>query len=233
MEVEISFKLLLKSFIKHMWTILLIVLVLAVLTAAFTYFFMTPVYMAKSASNLLVNDLNATQGSNLSTTISMMSTYAKKVKSDDTMTIASNMIANGLIPPEELSELISVSYEKDGTILYISAIYTDPDNAARIANAVTDAARSSMPELKWEITNSAVAPEEPLTPDMIKNVSVVAFLALVLSYGFFLLMDIYNTRIVSEEQLSTILDLPVIGTIPMATNLTPSIPAKEDEPNGK
>jgi len=231
MEVEISFKLLLKSFFKHFWTIMLIVLVFAILTAAYTQFFITPVYMGKTASYLLVNDLNATQGSNLSTTINMMSTYATKVKSDDTMQMASNMISNGLIPPEELSELISVSYEKDGTILYISAIYTDPENAARIANAVTDAARASIPEVTWEITNSAVAPEDPVSPSLLKNIAVVALLALVASYGFFLLMDIYNTRIVSEEQLASVLETPVIGTIPAIENTSKSSSDKEESSN--
>ena len=231
MEVEISFKLLLKSFFKHLWTIMLIVLVCAILTAAYTQFFVTPVYMGQTASYLLVNDLNATQGSNLSTTINMMSTYAKKVKSDDTMKIASDMISNGLIPPDELSELISVSYEKDGTILYISALYTDPENAARIANAVTDAARASMPELKWEITNSAVAPEDPLSPSLLKIVAIVAILALIASYGFFLLTDIYNTRIVSEEQLSSVLDAPVLGNIPAVANASKSSSDKEETCN--
>ena len=214
MEVEISFKLLFKSLIKHFLTIMLIVLIAAILAAVYTQFFVTPVYMAKTASNLLVDDLNATQGSNLSTTINMMSTYAVKVKSDKTMEIASNMIENGLIPPEELRELISVSYEKDGTILYISAIYTDPVNAARVANAVTEAAQASISGVNWDITNSAVAPEEPLSPSLLKNVAVAAILALVVSYGFFLLLDIYNNRIVSEEQLSTVLEAPVLGAIP-------------------
>ena len=97
MEVEISFKLLFKSLIKHFLTIMLIVLIAAILTAVYTQFFVTPVYMAKTASNLLVDDLNATQGSNLSTTINMMSTYAVKVKSDKTMEIASNqgLVASG------------------------------------------------------------------------------------------------------------------------------------------
>lgn len=233
MEVEISFKLLLKTFIKHLWTILLIVLIFAILTAVYTYFFVTPVYMAKTASNLLINDLNATQQSNLSTTINMMSTYATKVKSDETMQTASDMIANGQIPPDDLRELISVSFEKDGTILYISAIYTDPVNAARIADAVTQAAKYSMSGVVWEITNSAVIPEDPVTPDLIKNVCVAAILALVLSYGFFLLTDIYNNRIVSEEQLSTILELPVIGTIPMVSGITTPITETEDTHNGK
>ena len=233
MEVEISFKLLLKSLFKHLWTILLIVLIVAILTAVYTYFFMTPVYMAKTASNLLVNDLNATQGSNLNTTIGMMSTYATKVKSDETMQTASNMIANGQISPEDLRELISVSFEKDGTILYISAIYTDPVNAARIADAVTQAAKYSMSGVQWEITNTAVVPEDPVTPDIIKNVGIVAVLALVLSYGFFLLMDIYNTRIVSEDQLSAVLEVPVIGTIPMVETVSKPSLDKEDVSNGK
>ena len=233
MEVEISFKLLLKSLFKHLWTILLIVLVVAILTAVYTYFFMTPVYMAKTASNLLVNDLNATQGSNLNTTIGMMSTYATKVKSDETIQTASNMIANGQISPEDLRELISVSFEKDGTILYISAIYTDPVNAARIADAVTQAAKYSMSGVQWEITNTAVVPEDPVTPDIIKNVGIVAVLALVLSYGFFLLMDIYNTRIVSEDQLSAVLEVPVIGTIPLVETVSKPRLDKEDVPNGK
>ena len=231
MEVEISFKLLLKSFFKHFWTIMLIVLVLAILTAVYTQFFITPVYMGKTASYLLVNDLNSTQGSNLSTTINMMGTYATKVKSDDTMKIASSMISDGLIPPEELSKLISVSYEKNGTILYISAVYTDPENAARIANAVTDAARASMSDLKWEITNSAVAPEAPLSPSLVKNVAVAAILALIASYGFFLLMDIYNTKIISEEQLSSALGAPVLGTIPTVESASKSSSDKEEPLN--
>lgn len=227
MEVEISFKLLLKSFLKHLWTIMLIVLVCAILTAVYTQFFITPIYMARTSSNLLVDDLNATQGSNLSTTINMMSTYAVKVKSDKTMETASNMIANGLIPPDELSEIISVSYEKDGTILYISAIYTDPVNAAKIANAVTEAAQASITGVNWDITNSAVVPEEPVSPSLLKNVAIVALLALVASYGFFLLMDIYNTRIVSEEQLSSVLEVPVIGTIPKVDSASESSSDKE------
>lgn len=231
MEVEISFKLLFKSLFKHFWTIMLIVLIAAILTAVYTQFFVTPVYMAKTASNLLVDDLNATQGSNLSTTINMMSTYAVKVKSDKTMEIASNMIANGLIPPDELSELISVSYEKDGTILYISAIYTDPINAARIANAVTEAAQASIGGVNWDITNSAVIPEEPLSPSLLKNVAVAAIVALVASYGFFLLMDIYNTKIISEEQLSSVLDAPVLGAIPKVERASKLSSGKEEPSN--
>lgn len=231
MEVEISFKLLIKSFFKHFWTIMLIVLVFAILTAVYTQFFVTPIYMARTASNLLVDDLNATQGSNLSTTINMMSTYAVKVKSDKTMQMASNMIANGLIPPDELREIVSVSYEKDGTILYISAIYTDPENAARIANAVTEAARASITDVNWDITNGAVVPEEPESPSLLKNVALVSFLSLIASYGFFLLMDIYNTRIVSEEQLSSVLEVPVIGAIPTAKRASKLSSTKEERSN--
>ena len=96
--------------------------------------------MARTTSSLLVKDLNATQGSNLNTTITMMSTYAIKVKSDETMQIASDMISNGRLSPEDLRSLISVGYEDNGTIMYIYAVYTDPENAARIAEKALRAA---------------------------------------------------------------------------------------------
>ena len=233
MEVEISFKVLVKSFFKHLVPILLIVLIFAVLAGVYTHLYMTPVYMARTTSSLLVKDLNATQGSNLNTTITMMSTYAIKVKSDETMQIASDMISNGRLSPEDLRSLISVGYEDNGTIMYIYAVYTDPENAARIANAVTEAAAYSISNVNWEITNSAVAPEEPSSPSMVKNVLIAAVLALILSYSVFLLFDIYNTKIVSEDQLSEVLGVPVIGVIPMVEATSGTAMKKEEEKNGK
>ena len=222
MEVEISFKVLLKSLFKHIAVILLIVLIVAILAAVYTEFFVTPVYRATTASSLLVKDMNATQGNNLSTTINMMSTYAIKVTSDETMQIASDMISNGALTPSQIRSLISVSYEEKGTVLYISAVYTDPENAARIANAVTQAAVYSISNVEWDVTNNAVAPSSPASPSMTKNVLLASFVAFVLSYALFLLFDIYNTKIVSEEQLSNVLGVPVLGAIPLVDTATTS-----------
>lgn len=215
MEVEISFKLLLKSLIKHVGFIILITVVVATLVGLYTHFFVTPIYQATTTSSLLIEDMHSTQGNNLNTTINMMKTYARKVKSDQTMEIASNMISNGRFTADQLRSIISVEYEDDGTILYISAVYTDPVNAARIADAVTEAAQYSIDGVEWEILNNAVAPSSPTSPSIVKNVLLSAIVAFLLAYGVFLLADIYNTKIVSEEQLAEALKVPVIGIIPM------------------
>ncbi len=199
---------------KHLWIIVASTVLVSVAAAIYTAFFVTPVYTATTTSLVMVDDLNSTKGGNINTTISLMSTYAKLVKSDKTMQAASDLIVDENYTPEVISGMVSVSYEADGLILYITARSTSPENAAILANKVSEAAAYTIDIATLDVYNKAVAPSSPSSPSMVKNVFIGFVLAFVASYGICLAIDLSNTRIVTEQQLADVVGAPVIGVIP-------------------
>lgn len=220
MDVEISLKLLLKTALKYMWLLIIVTLIVALLAAVYTSFFVTPTYKATATARILIQDLNATAGSNLSTTINLLSAYTKSVLSDTTLQTAATMIGDARYTPEYLRRIISVSYDEGSIILYITAVSTNPQDAATLANVICEASaycNSDLAELT--VMNRAVAPSSPSSPSLMINVIISAFVAFVLLYGCLLVWDIYNNKISTEDELSQALDLPVIGAIPLLASL--------------
>ena len=84
-----------------------------------------------------------------------------------------------------------------------------------LANAVTEAAQRTVDIASLQVINSAQLPSSPSSPSLVTNVFLAAVISFVLAYGICLVIDLYNTKIVSESQLSTSLGLPVIGVIPV------------------
>lgn len=220
MEVEISFKLLLRTLLKHLWLLIIITLIVALLAAVYTTYFITPTYEATTTARILINDMNATANSNLSTTINILSTYAASVLSDNTLETAAKMIKNEAYTPEYLREITTVDYNAGSIILHITTVSTSPENAAILANTICEAAASCNTDLAdLTVINRATPPTSPASPSLILNTVLAAFAAFVLVYGVLLLLDIYNNKIVTEEELVQTLELPVIGAIPLLESL--------------
>lgn len=220
MDVEISFKLLFKTLLKHLWLLIIITLIVALLAALYTTFLITPTYSATATVRILNNDLNSTAGSNLQTTINLLSAYAKSVLSDTTLQTASSMIPDARYTPEYLRRIISVNYDEGSIILYITAVDTNPEYAAEIANVICAATAYCNADLaELTVMNRATAPSAPASPSLMINVFLAAFVAFVVVYGCALVWDIYNNKITTEEDLLHALDLPVIGAIPLLESL--------------
>lgn len=220
MDVEISFKLLFKTLLKHIWLLIIVTLVVALLAALYTTFLVTPTYKATATVRILNNDLNSTAGNNLQTTINLLSAYAKSVLSDTTLETASSMIPDTRYTPEYLRRIISVNYDEGSIILYITAVDTNPEYAAELANVICSATAYCNADLaELTVLNEAIPPSSPSSPSLVINVFLASFVAFVAIYGCVLVWDIYNNKIVTEEDLLGALDLPVIGAIPLQETL--------------
>ena len=233
MDVEISFKLLLKTLVKHLLLLIIITLLVAILAALYTNYFVTPIYSATTTARIMINDMNSTAQGNLTTTINILSTYATSIMSDFTLQTAADMIDDDQYTPEYLRNCISVTFDQGTIILYITAISTNPENAAIIANTVRKAAAYCNTDLaELTLLNEAKAPASPASPSLMKNVVFAALVAFVLLYALLLIVDIYNNKITTEEDLNFVLDLPVIGAIPLLDSLAPE-KEKKNQAEGK
>ncbi len=213
MEVEINLGVLWKSFLKHLWAIILIALLVTLLVTVYTAWFVTPVYRATVEASVMINDMNQTQISNLNTTIALMGTYARLVTSDATMEEASRLVRNEY-SASQIRSMVNVTYEQGGVILYISVSSVSPEHAATLANQVAVAAQETIDLAEMQITRSAVTPGSPTSPSLTKNILIAFVFSFAAAYLLFLLIDLYNNKIASEKQLANLLDLPVIGSIP-------------------
>ncbi len=220
MEVEISFKSLLKTLTKHLWVIIVIALVAALLAALYTNFLVTPVYSATATCRILVDDLNATKGGNLTTTLNILSTYAKSITSDDVMNNVSARLQLPMYTPEYLRKIVSINFEAGSIILQISASDTNPENARLIVTTICESTAVCNDDLATlTVIQAAKTPSAPSSPSLVKNVALAVLLALVLSYGIFFVIDLYNNEITDEDELAAALSVPVIGAIPLIETL--------------
>ncbi len=213
MEVEINIKALLKGLLKRLWVILLITLVVTLLVAIYTTWFVTPAYRATVEATIMINDMNQTQINNINTSVQMMGTYASYVTSDETMTAASALV-NGTYSPSEIRSMINVSYNQGSLLLRISATSASPDHAAVLANQVAIAAQNVIDLAELNIIRSAVPPQSPTSPSLEKNMLYAFVFTFAAACLIFLLIELYNNKISSEKQLSDILGVPVIGSVP-------------------
>lgn len=230
MEVEISFKLLLRTLFKHLWLLVVFTLVVALIAMLYTTYFVTPTYKATTTARILINDLNATAGSNLTTTINILSTYVQSVMSDYTLQTAADMINMPGYTPEYLRQIIKVSYDTGTIVLHITATSQNAENAAIIANTVCDAAAYCNTDLAdLTVITVAKAPKSPSSPSLLINTALAAVLAFVAMYALLLVIDIYHNKIITEEDLATALDLPVIGAIPLLESIVPDKKPEAEE----
>ena len=218
MEVEISLKLLLRTLFKHIWLLIIFTLVVALIAMLYTTYWVTPTYKATTTARILINDMNATAGNNLTTTINILSTYATSVTSDNTLQVASSMLPG--YTPEYLKSLISVNFDAGTIVLHITARSQNPENAAIIANKVCEAAAFCNTDLaELTVISSAKVPSSPSSPSLLMNTAIASVAAFAILYLLLLVIDIYNNKIVTEDDLATALDLPVIGAIPLLESL--------------
>ncbi len=65
-----------------------------------------------------------------------------------------------------------------------------------------------------EILESAILPESPVYPRRNLMIAIAAVLALMVGLGIIFLLEVFDTRIKSKEQLEALTGLPVLGVIP-------------------
>ena len=214
MDVEINLKVLLRSFLKHIWLIALITILVTLGTAAFTAFLVTPTYEATTVAHIWLDDSEMQATGKYDYATKILKLYVARIKSDETMNYAADLINDEDYTPEKIRSVVDVESTQGDPTLHITAKSSDPDQAINIANKVSEAAAYTIDDIATlvEIETATITSS---SPSLAVN-CVIGFLAsAVLSFGICLFVDLSDTKITSEEQLANALDVPLLGAIPM------------------
>ncbi|MCH6265995.1 YveK family protein [Neobacillus citreus] len=194
---------------KKILFIISLVILASVLSAYYSYNFLTPQYQA--ATQILIKS----GGSNGEKDNQYISTYKEIIRSSKILDIVAGKLGNYSSP--QLRQKVQVS--SSNLLLIISATDSDPQEAAKIANKVAEVFINENPSILnlsgVEILIPASTSDNisPVSPSPIRNIAIAIALALFIGIVITFLLEFFNNSIKDEDDIKRNLNVPVLGVI--------------------
>lgn len=220
-EQTISLQELFQVLKKRLFLIITITLAAVAVSAAVSYFVLTPVYevkttmMAYGADKKLESDSNSL--TEIQTNLKLINTYNDLIKSDKILEKVLNELELDMTMGQ-LAKKINVSNNKESHVIYISVKDTDPYRAAEIANMTAQILEKEIQqEMNASIKQWSKAKvsenQAPVEPKPLLNIAIAAVIGLMLGVGLAFLLEFLDNTIKTEQDIENTLELPVIGVI--------------------
>jgi len=222
-EIEIDLLDLFYYLKKRIWIIAVAFVACAFVGLIFSSLFMTPKYTASTRMYVL----NRSSENNVNSGDFAVSNY---LLNDYKVLITGQNVTKEVIDRlgldmkhEELAELIEVTAPNDTRVLQVDITHPDPQVAADIANAVREVSSAQIKEIMdveaVQLVYEAEVPENPSSPNVMKNTVIAAALGLIGAAGILVVIRIMDDTIRTEEDVDRWLGLSVLGIIPISAEL--------------
>ena len=222
-EDEGSFSLndLTRVVLKRLWVILLVVCVV-VGAAVGASLWQTPTYQA--SAQVWVDQKQGDQQTNLAGTVEGLQTIIlTMIHAIDSRPVAQEAIQRlGLeMSPAELLDNLSIEQVESTSFIVLTYESTDPVEATRIVNTVGEVSSELISErsaagsqLTANLYEEAMVPENPVSPDPLRNALLAAMFGVMLGIGLALLMEYLDHSWRSPEEVEQVSGVPTFATIP-------------------
>ncbi|MFC6333763.1 YveK family protein [Paenibacillus septentrionalis] len=210
--------------VKRIKLIVALVVLLAIITAVYSYGFMKPVY--ESSTSLIVNNSQDTRALDINSVnldIRLVDTYKQIIKTAAiTDKVAERNPELGL-NGDQISNMITVSSVSNTQVITISARNNDYVTTVTVANEVAKMFVEQIPTI-MTVNNVSILNEaklvdnpSPVAPNPILNIALSIIVALMLGVGLALLLEYLDDTIKDEQDVAQYVDLPVLMSIPRIT----------------
>ncbi|MDE0564637.1 YveK family protein [Exiguobacterium sp. B2(2022)] len=199
------------------WLIASLTILAALIAFLVSSFVISPTYEAstqvlvapKQSENTI--DLGQVQSS-----INLVNTYRVIIQSP---AILEQVQQNVVGAPENIVNMISVNSEQNSQVINIAVQHTNPVVATDIANEISRVFSKEVPELmsvdNVKVLSDANVPMFPVKPNLLLNTAIAAVLGMMIGVAIAFLKVVLDRRIKTEQDVETILELPVLGSIPV------------------
>lgn len=225
MEETISLQELFATLKKRLGLIIGTTLVAALIAAAISYFYLTPIYQA--STQILVNQEKMEQQSfdtqDIQTNLQLINTYNVIIK---TPVILSKVIENLDLDttPAALSNQLTVNSEQNSQVVNLTVQDPEAHKAVDIANTTAEVFQKEIVNLMQvdnvNILSPAVYAEDPkpVKPNKELNVAIAAVIGLMIGVGIAFLLEYLDTTVKTENDIEELLGLPVLGLVSPISN---------------
>ncbi len=232
-EIEIDLRKIFLMLRKKIAIILVVALIGAALAGCVTNFFIKPKYTSgvsfyvNNNNDNLVGSSGTITSSDLDASEKLVNTYIFVVESGTFRSKVADKLGNG-ITASQLKKMMSCSAVKDTLAFQVNVSSSDPELATNIANTIAELAPQEIVRVLKvggvEVVDYASIPTKPSSPNLKKNVLIGFAVALVLAFTVCFVKELFDTRIMSESDLTREFNIPVLGTVP---RLVPAEDKKE------
>ena len=222
-ETEIDLMELLFQFLAHIRLILMITLLGALGAAAYTQFWVTPIYEATAKLYVLNSSDSALNLSDLQIGSYLASDYIEVFK---TWEVHEMVITNLGLPYSytQLQSMLTIENPTDTRILYITIHSPGAKEAADIANEYAKVAlkyiANTMATEEPNIMSVALEPTNPASPSKSTNILLGGAVGFILALAWITLRFVMDDKIKTVDDIRKYANLPVLAVVPiMATML--------------
>ncbi|UBK69221.1 tyrosine-protein kinase domain-containing protein [Clostridium perfringens] len=218
MEQKIEIKEYLQLIRKRMKIIVAIVIASILIVSIKTFFFTTPIYEAQTTitiNNLLGQQTQLTK-EDINYNQLLGETYKPIVKSRK---VAEEIKKN--LNLEEDYHAISNSIDINsvsGPVMNITVKNTDPKVAREIANEVPIVFGDELEKIAKvngvQVIDEALLPTRPISPNKFRNLALGGIIGLAIAIFVVLLLDYFDNKVKTPEELENTLDTPLLGVVP-------------------
>jgi capsular polysaccharide biosynthesis protein len=204
---------------KKFWFLILAAVLVGGAAYCVSAYFITPKYSA-TASLYVYNEANKANGvtySDLTTSQELVQTYIVVLKSNTVLNEVSKEIG-GTYTADQIRDMLSASAIDNTEAFDVTITCPNPEDAKKIANTIADVAPTEIIRVvkagSVEVIDYATAPTKPSSPNVARNTAIGALAGLVLAVIIAIVASMFDTVIRSEEDLTALFTLPIIGVIP-------------------
>lgn len=217
MERTVDLKLIV-TFLKKYWTLLSITIISStVLTVFFTEYFIKPIYEV-STDILVVQTKDEMSQATTQSTQQFISTYSVIIKSTKVIgKVKENLNLDDSVAA--MRSRVKVENQNNSQIITVKVKDSIPQEAEKIATEIVFVLQEEIKNIMDEKNITVLSPakyRDSLIPvNVNKKLSISIGLIIGVAVGILLsiLVAVLNTTIKSEEDILTLTDIPVIGTI--------------------
>lgn len=200
------------------WLIASLTILAALIAFLVSSFVISPTYEA--STQVLVapkeSQNNMIDSSQIQSSVTLVNTYRVIIQSP---AILEQVQENVVGAPDNISNLITVNSEQNSQVINIAVQHTNPVIATDIANEISRVFSKEVPELmsvdNVKVLSDANVPVFPVKPNILLNTAIAAVLGMMIGVAIAFLKVVLDRRIKTEQDVETILELPVLGSIPV------------------
>lgn len=205
----------------HLKLVIALPIIFALVTAVGSWIFLANTYTANVSMYVLANSSETQTNTSLSTDLSasqmITNDVSELIQSERVLNQAANQL--GMSESELKGYDIKVTSSTTTRLITISVTGDTPNSAAAIANGIADTTNSVAQEIMnieaVNVIDQAEVPTSPSGPPRTMYTAVAFLAGIFVAVAIVVLMDMINTRIRKPEEIEELLDIPVIGRIPV------------------
>ena len=223
-EIEIDLLELLFALKKKIWLIAAVTVIAAGAVGLYSKFIMVPQYTSTSMLYILSKATTLTSLADLQIGSQLTKDYQVLVTSRPVLNqvLEHLNIDKNYLNYEGLREKITIDNPSDTRIMNITVKDKNPMDAKAFADEIANTASTYIAEIMEmtppKIVEEGEVPEEPVSPNVVRNAAVGGIAGFLAVCGVICLLTVMNDTIKDEEDIEKYLGVSVLAAIPVHTS---------------